>query len=231
MLRVPDKWVEAMSTMTEPSPAADPIGPDLLTAFAAKFPEAAVWLARTSEGHRLVQQAAAAGVTFGGYIDQGPEGGLAHRAYSYGRVVYLPRHDDELLALGDFLFELTNASNAEQVAALNRQAIDGTLTVEQYAWTLMELELEAALRVARVWLQLQETLAGIDPTERSYGAYFFMPQYMALATGQMTRAAMLEDFLARRYSSGTLSGKTQRQVYEDLYRSLRCSAASSGDGT
>jgi uncharacterized protein DUF4157 len=83
--------------------------PQLLRDFAAKFPDAAALLCKSPEAMQLVHEAAAEGVKFGGYAEDGPEQSSLPYTIASTKTIYVPKGRDKIGASSDFLCELNNA--------------------------------------------------------------------------------------------------------------------------
>jgi hypothetical protein len=83
--------------------------PQLLRDFAAKFPYAAALLCKSPEAMQLVHEAAAEGVKFGGYAEDGPEKSSLPYTIASTKTIYVPKGRDKIGASSDFLCELNNA--------------------------------------------------------------------------------------------------------------------------
>lgn len=58
---------------------------------------------------QLVHEAAAEGVKFGGYAEDGPEKSSQPYTIASAKMVYVPKGRDKVAASSDFLSELNNA--------------------------------------------------------------------------------------------------------------------------
>ena len=201
-------------------PIADPYGEYLiLNAFAAKFLEAAKLILNNPAAMKLVKEADAAGIQFGGYSEDGPAKTLG-RAYTVGTTVYVPKtRTDPIMAMKSFLFELNNALRAPKFAELQKEAGKGTtgsLTPKQYAYKMVELEVEGMLRLGEIWFETKKAAPkGSIPS--TYDAPFYLPDYEAVKSGKKTKDDLVKEVLSRVYDSGTLVGKTVEQYYLESY--------------
>src|SRR6185369_12964436 len=105
----------------------------------------------------LVDEAAAAGVEYGGHAEDGP----SKQAWPYttGNKVYVPKGRDKFQAISDFLFELNNAIRKPKFAVLDdeaRKGSKGSLTPEEFARKNVELEVEGMLRMGEVWFEMKK---------------------------------------------------------------------------
>ena len=117
-----------MDTTAAP-PAAEPAkkdpDPELITDFEAKFKGAAAELHKSPASLQLIKEAAAAGVKFGGYAEDGP--GKNAWAYTIGDTIYVPKaRTDLVLAISDFLFELNNAVRKPQFDKIHEEGAKGS---------------------------------------------------------------------------------------------------------
>jgi hypothetical protein len=81
----------------------------LLRDFVTKFPAAAALLCKSPEAMQLVHEAAAEGINFGGYAEDGPEKSSWPYTIASTKTVYVPKGRDKIGASSDFLCELNNA--------------------------------------------------------------------------------------------------------------------------
>jgi hypothetical protein len=202
--------------------ARQQLEPKALQDFATKFPNAADLIRRSVPALRLVTEAEAAGATFGGYAEDGPAPTVG-RPYTSGHAVYVPRaRTDPVIAMSDFLFELNNAIRAPKFAALAAEAgkgSTGTLTARQYAYKVVEQEVEGMLRLGETWFKLKAT-GGPHPEWDKYDRDFFLTEYEAVKAGRKTKDDIVRDVLARVYETGTLRGKTVEQNYMEQYNTI-----------
>ena len=201
--------------------ARQQLEPKALQDFAAKFPNAADLIRRSTVALRLITEAEATGAVFGGYAEDGPAPTVG-RAYTSGHSVYVPRaQTDPILAMRDFLFELNNAIRAPKFAALAAEAVKGstgTLTARTYAYKIVEQEVEGMLRLGETWFKLKSA-GGAHPEWGAYDQKFFLSEYEAVKAGRKTKDDIIRDVLSRVYETGTLRGKTVEQNYMDQYNS------------
>lgn len=202
-------------------PIPDPYGTKLLlNSFAAKFPEAAKLIDKNPSAMKLINEAEAAGIQFGGFSEDGP-GKTLGRPYTSGTSVYVPKTStDPVIAMNGFLFELNNALRAPKFAALDTEATKGskgTLSAKDYAYKNVELEVEGMLRLGEIWFETKK--AAKDPKLDKYDADFYYAEYKAFKDGKKTKDDIIKDVLKRVYDTGTLKGKTVEQYYIDSYNS------------
>lgn len=199
-----------------------PEDPKLLKDFAAKFPDAADLIRKSEAAMKLVNEAVAAGVDFGGYAEDGPGADLG-RAYTSGHTVYVPKaRTDKVLAMKSFLFELNNAVRAPKFAELDKEAAKGekgTLSAKDYAYKSVELEVEGMLRLGEVWFETKKA-SGMGKDWDKYDSDFYYSEYKAFKEGKKTKDEIVKEVLKRVYDSGTLKGKTVEQYYMDEYKKL-----------
>lgn len=171
---------------------------------------------------KLVNEAVAAGVDFGGYAEDGPGADLG-RAYTSGHTVYVPKaRTDKVLAMKSFLFELNNAVRAPKFAELDKEAAKGekgTLSAKDYAYKSVELEVEGMLRLGEVWFETKKA-SGMGKDWDKYDSDFYYSEYKAFKEGKKTKDEIVKEVLKRVYDSGTLKGKTVEQYYMDEYKKL-----------
>lgn len=195
--------------------------PQLLTDFAGKFKDAADHIRKSPAAITLVKEASAANVKFGGYAEDGP-GKATGRAYTIGDTVYVPKaRVDPVLAMKSFLFELNNAVRKPKFGPLFEEAkkgSKGTLTAEQYAYKIVELEVEGMLRLGEVWFETKKTMGKGDWNK--YDNDFYYSEYKEFKDKKKTKDEIVKDVLKRVYDSGDLKGKTVEQNYKEQYKSL-----------
>lgn len=193
--------------------------PKLLADFAAKFPDAAKLIRGDATAMKFVTEAQAAGVEFGGYAEEGP--GKDAWPYAIGNKVYVPKaRTDDVLALNALLFEINNALRAPKYQALGAEAAKGTkgtLTAEQYAYKVVEQEVEGMLRLGEIWFEMRK---GKEKEWSKYDSHFYQSEYNAYKEGKKTKDDIIKDVLSRTYTSGVDKGKTVKQYYMEQYNSL-----------
>lgn len=201
-------------------PAPDPKRePAVLTEFAKQFPDAAKHINKSDSALKLVKEAAAAGVGFGGYAEDGP----AKTAWPYtiGTKVYIPKAlTDPVEASSKFLFELNNALHRPALAAIQQEAVKGTkgkMSAKEYARKTVEVEVEGMLRTGEIWLQMKTALGGGRKLDK-YDAEWYFSEYQAVKAGKKTKEDIINDVLAR--PSGFAKGKTTEQFFMDQYKDL-----------
>lgn len=203
--------------------------PPLLTEFSRKFRASADLIRASTEAMKLIADAEAASVSFGGFAEDGP-GSMAY-PYTSGQSVYVPRaHTDRVIALSDFLFELNNAIRHGAFAALDRGATAGTVTKPDYARRNVEQEVQGMLRLGAVWADVKATMGGGRELNR-YDAPNYMKELQDVRAGRRTEAQIVQDVLNRTYTEGELRGKTVRQYYEQQWQSLQPAPAAAPRGT
>ncbi len=196
----------------------------LLDDFEKKFADAAKLIRKQPSAMTLVNEAAATGAQFGGYVEDGPANVAAGaRAATVGSKVYVPRaRTDSVLAMRDFLFELNNAVRKPKFDVLDKEATKGskgTLDAKKYAYKTVELEVEGMLRLGKIWFEIKKTMPKGAKTE-AYGPQFYASDYESVKSGKKSKDDLTKEVLKRVYDSGDLKGKTVEQKYMDDYKSL-----------
>jgi hypothetical protein len=195
--------------------------PQLLTDFTGKFKDAADHIRKSPAAMTLVKEASAAKVKFGGYAEDGP-GKASGRAYTVGDTVYVPKaRVDPVLAMKSFLFELNNAIRKPKFTAIfaeARKGSKGTLTAEQYAYKIVEQEVEGMLRLGEVWFETKKTMGKGDWNK--YDSDFYYSEYKQFNEKKKTKDDIVKDVLKRVYDSGDLKGKTVEDHYKEQYEKL-----------
>jgi hypothetical protein len=193
--------------------------PPLLTEFSRKFRASADIIRGSTEAMKLIHEAEAASVSFGGYAEDGP-GAMAY-PYTSGRSVYTPRaHTDKVVALSDFLFELNNAIRHPALDAITDDARHARVTKADYATKVVEQEVQGMLRMGTVWADVKATMGGGRELDR-YDAQNYMQELRDVRAGRKTQAQIVQDVLGRTYTEGSLRGKTVRQNYEAQWDTLQ----------
>lgn len=197
--------------------------PKLLKDFAGKFSDAADLIRKSASAMKLISEAAAAGVTFGGYAEEGPAKAIG-RAYTVGSSVYVPKtQTDKVMAMRDFLFELNNAIRAPKFAEIDEEAAKGSKgklkSAKEYAYKNAELEVEGMLRLGQVWFEMKKA-SGIGQKWDEYDNRFFLSEYKSFKDGKKTKDEIVQNVLKRKYDTGTLKGKTVEQYYMEEYKRL-----------
>jgi hypothetical protein len=190
----------------------------LLEDFAKKFPDAAKLIEKNVAAMKLVKEASADGVLFGGFAEDGP-GKTLGRAYTDDKSVYVPKtQTDHQMAMRDFLFELNNALRAKKVAELVKEAAKGTkgtVTAQKHAYNRTEQEVEGMLRLGEIWFETKKS--NKDAALNKYDPPFFLAEYEAVKSGKMTKDDLVKNVLKRVYDTGVLKGKTVEQYYIEEY--------------
>jgi hypothetical protein len=193
--------------------------PALLTAFSRQFRASAEIIRGSTEAMKLITEAEAAGVSYGGHAEDGP--GAMAWPYTSGQSVYVPRaHTDKVVALSDFLFELNNAIRHPALGRLTTDAAAGRVTKADYATKVVEQEVQGMLRLGAVWKDVKATMGGGRELNR-YDAPNYLKELNDVRTGRRTEAQIVQDVLGRTYTEGTLRGKTVRQNYEAQWETLQ----------
>jgi hypothetical protein len=192
--------------------------PALLTSFSRQFREPAELIRASAEAMRLIREAEAASVSYGGFAEDGP--GAMAWPYTSGQSVYVPRaHTDRVVALSDFLFELNNAIRHPALDRLAADATAGRVTRGDYATGVVGQEVQGMLRLGAVWADVKATMGGGHELDR-YDAPNYMGELGDVRAGRRTEAQIVQDVLNRTYTEGTLRGRTVRQNYESQYDTL-----------
>jgi Domain of unknown function (DUF4157) len=199
-------------------PAPDPA---MLTEFAKKFPDAAKHINKSDLAMKLVKEAAAAGVGFGGYAEDGPSKlTWPYTIPSEGKV-YVPKaRTDPVVAASDFLFELNNAVASPRFVAIDEEAAKGTkgkLSAKEYARKNVEIEVEGMLRTGEIWFQMKTALGGGRELDK-YDRDWFLASYQAVKAGKKTKEDVVKGVLAAR--TGADRSKTTEEFYMDQYKKL-----------
>jgi hypothetical protein len=208
--------------VVKPSDTSSSTSP-LLTSLSAKFPEAVLIISQSRKAMQFVGEADAAGVQFGGYAEEGPEGSQDSAAYTIGKIVYVPQWEaghvktKTIPAVCGFLFELSNAINQLQFAALEQAAKNGNINEEKYAYGNIALEVDGALRLGEIWLEVKGSHSEWD----HYDDDFYLSTYLMFQTKEVTKEQIVESVLETPYPKGKWIGQTHQQFYVDQYRQLR----------
>jgi hypothetical protein len=193
-----------------PGPTPKELADKLLKDFAAKFPDAAKLIPGHRSAEALVTDAAAHGVKFGGYGEDGPA--KAAWNYTVGDTVYVTKtRTDPYLAMNSFLFELNNAIREPKFAAVTKEAADKKITPKEYARKKVALEVEGMLRLGMVWFDIK----GGDTKLDKYDNDFYADQYRAYKDGTKTKEQIVDEVLS--WKNGIEKSKTNEQYYMDQY--------------
>ena len=195
----------------------------ILTALQAKFRSPAMMLREVPEAVALAVEADAAGVSFGGYSEEGP-GKDRVGSWPYTdpdtRAVYVPKAEqDPGEGMASFVFELNNALHTPQVQAVHAEAKAGKLTAKEYARRLITLEVEGVLRTGGIWAAHRKRNPKSKLLE-GYDSAFFLKHYQAVAGGKKTKAKLIEETAAGRYSGGLKRGTTVESYYVEQFEAL-----------
>jgi Domain of unknown function (DUF4157) len=198
-----------------------PAASKLLDTFETKFPDAAKLIRSNKPAMDLVNEAEAAGAKFGGYAEDGP----GHRAWPYtdGNTVYVPKAStDKMTAMKGFLFELNNAIRKPKFEALNVEASKGskgTLNAKDYAYKVVEQEVEGMVRLGEVWFETKK--ANSNPKEwDKYDNEFYLSEYQAFKAKKKSKDDIVKNVLKRVRPHEPHAGWTVEQYYMDAYKSL-----------
>jgi hypothetical protein len=193
----------------------------LLENFATKFKDAAELIRNSPDAMKLVNEADAAGVEFGGYAEDGP-----HKdtwPYTAGNTVYIPKaRADKIAALNGFLFELNNALRRSKFAELDESAAKGAaggLTAKTYAYKMVEQEVEGMLRLGGIWFEMRKSAPKGEDWSK-HDAEFYQTEYQDFQAKRKTKDDIIKDVLKRTYTTGVDAGKTTEQYYEEAYNRL-----------
>lgn len=202
---------------TEETPAAHP---QLLTDFAAKFPDAAKLIIASPAAMRFVRECGAAGAKFGGFAEELITG--QDWPFTLDDMVFIPKgHSDPTHAMSDFLFELNNAirfTPFNKLRAEAKKGSKGSLNAKTYARRVVELEVEGMLKSGEVWLKMkQEAGKEKDKTWSAYDRHFYLAQYESYQAGKLTKDDIIDGVLQSKYSDGNDAGKTVEQFYMAQY--------------
>jgi hypothetical protein len=204
-------------------PLPDPYGEILLlNSFAKKFPDAGKLIFQNPLAMKLVKEAEAAGVQFGGYAEDGPGNIPWPYTDPDTKSVYVPKaRTDAYVASSDFLFELNNAIRSPKLGALQGEARKGaksTLTAKQYAYQIVEQEVEGMLRTGEIWFDMKKALPK-DPKWDAYDSDFFLPSYQAFKDGKKSKDDIIKQILGSK--TGADKNKTTEQFYIEQFNKLQ----------
>jgi hypothetical protein len=195
----------------------------ILTALQAKRNTTAMMVREVPEAVALAAEADAAGVTFGGFSEEGPgKDRLGSWPYTDPdtKAVYVPKaQSDPGESMADFVFELNNAIRTPQVQAIHAEAKAGKLTASEYARRLIALEVEGVLRTGGIWAAHRKRNPKSKILE-TYDKAFFLEKYQSVASGRKTKADLVKETAAGRYSGGMKRGTTVQAYYEQQFDAL-----------
>ncbi|HKV78351.1 MAG TPA: DUF4157 domain-containing protein [Candidatus Sulfotelmatobacter sp.] len=193
----------------------------LLNDYAAKFPDAADVIRKSDAAVKLINEAEAAGTEFGGFAEDGPD----KKAWPYtsGSKVYIAKgRPDKVVSASDFLFELNNAIRAPKYKEIGTQAAKGAaggVTAKQYAYKIVEQEVEGMLRLGEVWVEMKKNApAGEDWSK--YDSEFFLSEYEDFKNKRKTKDDIIKDVLQRVRHHEPHPEWTTEQFYMDQFNSL-----------
>jgi hypothetical protein len=193
----------------------------LIDDFAGKFADSAALIRKSPEAVKLVKEAETAGTKFGGYSEDGP--GKDAWPYTIGDTVYVPKaHTDKVTAMSDFLFELNNAVRSPKFAEITKEAAKGSkgsLSAKDYAYKVVEQEVEGMLRLGQVWFETKKTMGSGKELDK-YDAEMYLAEYNAYKDKKKTKDEIVKDVLKREYTEGDLKGKTVEQNYMEQYNRI-----------
>jgi hypothetical protein len=194
----------------------------LLDDFEKKFADAAKAIRKNALALKLVGEAEAAGVKFGGFAEDGPSKMAWPYTIPSTQTVYVPKaRTDATIAMSDFLFELNNAIRAPKLAGFQKEAAKGTkskLTAKQYAYNMLEQEVEGMLRTGEIWFDMKKSLPK-DPKYDVYDSDFFLASYKSVKEGKKTKDDIVKDLL--KSPSGVDKTKTHEQFFIDQFNDLQ----------
>jgi hypothetical protein len=193
--------------------------PPLLTAFALQFRDAAELVRSSPEAMKLVAEALAASVKYGGFSEDGPaKNTVGAHPYTVGDSIYVPktRLGDKVMAAKGFLFEINNAIRRPRFAAISTQAQEGKIDANQFARGFIELEVEGMLRMGGIWNSFKPILGGGKELDK-YDADYYMPEFTAVQSGKKTAADIATEVGKRKYTAGVNVGKTVEQYYVEQF--------------
>jgi hypothetical protein len=143
---------------------------------------------------KLVLEAVAAGVEFGGYSEEGPD----KKAWPYtsGSKVYVPKaRTDKVVAMSDFLFELNNAIRKPAFTKISEAASKKTIDAKEYARQTVEQEVEGMLRLGAIWFETRKSLT--DSEWDKYDQEFYVQEYKDFQAGKTTKELIIKEVLQR----------------------------------
>jgi hypothetical protein len=193
--------------------------PALLTSFAGSFAAAAALIRGRSTAVAFIREADTAGVTFGGFSEDGPA--ASAWPYTSGTAVYVPRAQatDAELAARSFIFELNNAMRSSAFADLAKKAHEGTLGATQFAHDCVAQEVEGMMRLAQVYAGYRDSLSNTDRARLD--SQYYWGEYQEVQSNKKTKEQIIQDVLHRVYPSGADAGKTVEQHYIDEYNRVK----------
>lgn len=211
----------AETSIQRQEPQKKETSPKLLEDFGAKFPDAAKLVKASAAAMTLVNEADAAGTSFGGFAEDGPSKEVG-RAYTVGTKVYVPKGRGAVQAMRDFLFELNNAVRSPKFSKLAGEATKAKKTdaaaAKKYARDITEQEVEGMLRLGQVWFETKKAMKKVPEDWSQYDNDFFLSEYQSFKDKKKTKDDIIKDVLARKYETGTLKGKTVEQHYMEQFK-------------
>lgn len=204
------------------SKAKEATGQQLLGQFAAKFSDSAARIRGNPASMDLLREAEAAGASFGGYSEDGPQNSAW--PYTVGTTVYVPRafQADAGRAMSSFMFELTNAISRPRHAEVQRKGREGSISAEQFAHDTVAIEIDGKMRMAEIWATQRDAVT--DDAERArLDAQNFYQTFLDVKAGRKSREEIIQDVLTRTYPD---TGQTVKDYYVEQYNRMRGSGSS-----
>jgi hypothetical protein len=196
-----------------PAPPAPAPAGDLLGAFGERFADAAARIRASPAAMELVKEADAASVRFGGYSEDGPA--RTTTPYTVNDAVYVSKSQtDPIRAMGDFLFELNNATRSPRFDQIHKDAIAGRIDAKTFARRKIELEVEGILRMGAIWFEVK---AG-NPALDEYDKHFYAEEHEVFKSGAKTKEQIVDEVLQWRNINA--AAMTNEQWYMERYERL-----------
>jgi hypothetical protein len=194
-----------------------------------KFPVAADIIQRHPSAMQLVDQAAKAGATFGGYAEDSPDKCSWPYCCIETKRVFIPKTctDHPIEAVSNFLFELTNAINSPRFQAVIKQARKNTITKQDFVREFLETESEAGLKISEIWSQIKE--ASENPRKLdAYDSLFWLQEYQA--DPQKGKEDLIHSMRTDKIQGRYTHQERYEQVYEQIrrYVAIDCRMATAG---
>jgi hypothetical protein len=131
-------------------------------------------------------------------------------------TVYIPKTptyvNDPTRVMTYFLFELQNARRAKVYSNLYIGSLAGRITEAEYAYKMIEQEVEGGLRIGQMWNEIvtstKQTISGKPK--------YFHDLYLSVAKNTKTKDQVIIDVLKSSFESGPVM--TRDQYYRDSYR-------------
>jgi len=201
----PGEALEELMKAPDNSVAYDSQTETLIQNFGGSFPDAARIIRKSPQAMQLVDEAAKAGVEFGGYAEK------MDCPYCVGKHVFIPQvTTDPVVATRDFLFELTNGIRGSTFEELDDQASKGTITEEDYVSRNLEIEREGVLKIGKLWSQIKG--ASKNPTKLdAYDTTFFLQSYQSSQEGKDNIIKVMRE-------NRVIRGSTHEEHYKSEYK-------------